>query len=637
MQVLALSVFVVATAAVGTSWALDECAAQDEISMMQIGRTLLNRRSELPPGEVAKINARPGLYWDHVLFPNATPSWDPKKGPLAPWPDLWPDPQANQGVKVLFKKRMEWLKKKADAANVTLQDSIHTEMLKQAAWNRSHACDALEREQLHDADTLDLGNLSEDEQKALAKMNLMCQAETRIKQEGPVKMSEAYLEHSVGAHALDHMPASAQTVHGMEDIMAEVKGNEKKILAEAAKNTGQPAGHWEAGHWVAGPADVATTEGALKELATETAIMAAGRQFLPEMTEAAKKVAADAIASQKAAEVAKDANADMRDGKTWPSSIWPGWSARNLLWNDWQCPNLGIHVAEVLQRCKTLCQETEQCNAVNYNAANHDCILRDCPRPIPTPIWSVPGYLGYADQAPDKNLPIDPGLASEFDAWANSTMSGPDKYNVPKMLGMAFNFLPEELENTPYGVDYIAYKLNVSRDDVTDYMTKLNEHILGSAVVVTPAPLYETVQMETVKSLGPFQCHQYASGENNAWCQQRDSQIHDGYEFLYMDDQTSELQPCNGCWCCKRQVMEETKPVVTYNTKLIDQSFVSAGMFGEMQCHIYAAEQDDYWCQSRGDQVYEGWQYTFVVREQIVGNQCGGCSCCKRELQQVGR
>jgi hypothetical protein len=65
------------------------------------------------------------------------------------------------------------------------------------------------------------------------------------------------------------------------------------------------------------------------------------------------------------------------------------------IWTDEQCPNLGQGSTNgILQDCKDACHLNPKCNAVNFSS--YDCLLRACPRPIPTPKWKYKEYKGYS-------------------------------------------------------------------------------------------------------------------------------------------------------------------------------------------------------------------------------------------------
>jgi hypothetical protein len=309
--------------------------------------------------------------------------------------------------------------------------------------------------------------------------------------------------------------------------------------------------------------------------------------------------------------------------------IWPGWSSFSEVWDDGQCPNLGNQHSNNLQQCYTICEGTRKCNAVAHNNANGDCVLRGCGFPIPQPKRHLVGYRGHRNQPVQKDLPLTPGIAAEVEKFLNMT----GYYN--NLQGkIVFNNQTEELEAKGKLDDIRAAAWrSVSTEALEHEVRKVNEMLLGYKLV-TPAPNLVEVRTQAIQARGTFQCHLYTAGQNNEWCRNRDQKVFDSYEFMFVDEPSPEMMPCGaGCWCCKRQVWTQQQPVVKYNTQLLSEP----SMFGAWQCHNYNAIQDEGWCMSRGDQIILGWQYRFVQREGIIPPTCGGCACCRRELQQVGR
>lgn len=325
-----------------------------------------------------------------------------------------------------------------------------------------------------------------------------------------------------------------------------------------------------------------------------------------------------------------------------PSNLFPGWSSRSEIWDDYTCSNTGNKMSTNLQECFDFCEDTHRCNAVNHNDQTGDCILRACPLPIPEPKWRVAGYRGYRNQPFEKeeNMVMPIGLAENIRDYL--VYAG-----YPHLSHLVVNKTVEEIETPGIAAKLAtAHKLATDPDDtwpvavnqlVREVMQKneIDNGVKGTYSQLPPVN-YESVRFDQMQSRGPFQCHQYtpALGEDDHWCRARSQQVVDGYEFLFMDELSSELNPCPGCFCCKRQVMQNVLPVVTANAKLL---YEDPTMFGGWQCHMYTLNQDDKWCLTRGDQIIQGFQYKYVAHEGIAEPLCGGCWCCKRELQQIAR
>jgi len=64
------------------------------------------------------------------------------------------------------------------------------------------------------------------------------------------------------------------------------------------------------------------------------------------------------------------------------------------VWSDSQCGNLENQAAP-LSECQELCEQSPQCNAINYDLSTYACVLRACPEPVPVPTWNQPGWNGY--------------------------------------------------------------------------------------------------------------------------------------------------------------------------------------------------------------------------------------------------
>lgn len=103
----------------------------------------------------------------------------------------------------------------------------------------------------------------------------------------------------------------------------------------------------------------------------------------------------------------------------------------------------------------------------------------------------------------------------------------------------------------------------------------------------------------------PWQCHLYLEGQNDEWCSR--APIEAGVEYSFNGGQFDQ---CGGCWCCKREAPKSL---------LVEGESV-------WKCHIYAEGQNDEWCSQAPREG--GFQYSHSGGRS---DQCGGCSCCKRE------
>jgi hypothetical protein len=77
------------------------------------------------------------------------------------------------------------------------------------------------------------------------------------------------------------------------------------------------------------------------------------------------------------------------------STSWKG--PYNNIWNDSICSNVGNHLGTALDACKSLCNNTTGCNAINYDPTRPDCVLRRCSGNA-MPNWNYPPYKGYTNQ-----------------------------------------------------------------------------------------------------------------------------------------------------------------------------------------------------------------------------------------------
>jgi len=109
----------------------------------------------------------------------------------------------------------------------------------------------------------------------------------------------------------------------------------------------------------------------------------------------------------------------------------------------------------------------------------------------------------------------------------------------------------------------------------------------------------------SLTQVAAWHCHEYADGQDDAWCQT--SPLEAGFQFSFAGD----AYQCGGCSCCKR---ETTKSLALKLEKV-------------WVCHNYTAEQNDEWCRTEPSEA--GFEYAF---NGGYVNQCGGCWCCKREL-----
>jgi len=58
---------------------------------------------------------------------------------------------------------------------------------------------------------------------------------------------------------------------------------------------------------------------------------------------------------------------------------------------------------------------------------------------------------------------------------------------------------------------------------------------------------HEQSTEEEVGGTNQWQCHNYGSGESDAWCQQA------GDPFVFTRGNNGDYPGCGGCWCCKRK------------------------------------------------------------------------------------
>ena len=67
------------------------------------------------------------------------------------------------------------------------------------------------------------------------------------------------------------------------------------------------------------------------------------------------------------------------------------------IWTDEQCPNLGQGSKYSIEDCKSSCRvhPSLKCTAINWRSNPKECVLRDCPRPVPNPTWEYKNYRGY--------------------------------------------------------------------------------------------------------------------------------------------------------------------------------------------------------------------------------------------------
>ena len=75
-----------------------------------------------------------------------------------------------------------------------------------------------------------------------------------------------------------------------------------------------------------------------------------------------------------------------------------GWTGPTAnIWDDSQCQNLGSYAnfGNDLHQCQQACSAITECSAINYNPG-HDCVLRGCSKPVPTPSSNWGNYVGYS-------------------------------------------------------------------------------------------------------------------------------------------------------------------------------------------------------------------------------------------------
>ena len=67
-----------------------------------------------------------------------------------------------------------------------------------------------------------------------------------------------------------------------------------------------------------------------------------------------------------------------------------------MIWNQPPCPFLKKATNMGLDECKTFCENTSGCTAINFNSGQRKCVLRECAIPVPPPAWNYGrGYKGY--------------------------------------------------------------------------------------------------------------------------------------------------------------------------------------------------------------------------------------------------
>ncbi|CAL4217087.1 unnamed protein product [Meganyctiphanes norvegica] len=67
------------------------------------------------------------------------------------------------------------------------------------------------------------------------------------------------------------------------------------------------------------------------------------------------------------------------------------------IWNDGQCKNIGSFQDKSLDECKSTCEGTPGCTAINFkDSPEAICVLRGCPVPVPPPQLNVTNFQGYS-------------------------------------------------------------------------------------------------------------------------------------------------------------------------------------------------------------------------------------------------
>jgi len=67
----------------------------------------------------------------------------------------------------------------------------------------------------------------------------------------------------------------------------------------------------------------------------------------------------------------------------------------NKVWTEEQCSNIKQKQDLTLEACQDACRQDAKCTAIVFNSRYELCSLIACPRPVPEPILTFPGFLGY--------------------------------------------------------------------------------------------------------------------------------------------------------------------------------------------------------------------------------------------------
>ena len=103
------------------------------------------------------------------------------------------------------------------------------------------------------------------------------------------------------------------------------------------------------------------------------------------------------------------------------------------IWSDDQCRNSRI-VGKVgsASVCWDTCKKSTECNAVNYNLDNTECVLRHCANPVPAPEWSFSPWMGISALPSGKNsnyfqnarIMVSKGMVSKSKYWISEKNKG---------------------------------------------------------------------------------------------------------------------------------------------------------------------------------------------------------------------
>lgn len=73
----------------------------------------------------------------------------------------------------------------------------------------------------------------------------------------------------------------------------------------------------------------------------------------------------------------------------------PVWVETEQIFTDPQCPNIGNIPGLSIADCKTKCDATPDCSAINVADAGNYCVLRACPLPVPSPLGTPAQSTGW--------------------------------------------------------------------------------------------------------------------------------------------------------------------------------------------------------------------------------------------------